>query len=234
MTTALATKEEARKLFQAMRAKYRALYDAVKKTHEDILAAGKTTVGHGWDHDLRVAQTGALIAESPRVGEMAWCVGLMHSTDRHYGERTEEVLHGYFALLPKNEFVVGESVMMWNALIEHSKKNSDADNPVTVALKDADRLANLGIMNLFRCGQHHPDIPACIPEYLGRVHPNSTFKKPMSCYDAVHVANMPWEAMLRLPKAKEMGRKEFDFYRKILQRCTDEMEEVGLYPFPSE
>ena len=234
MTTALATKEEARRIFVAMRTKYRPLYEAVKKTHEGILAAGKTTMGHGWDHDLRVAQTDILIAEDPRVGEMGWCVGVMHSADRHYGEQTEEVLRGYFALLPKGEFAVEEHVMMWNALIEHSKKNSDADNPVTVALKDADRLANLGALNLIRCGQHHPDIPACIPEYLGRVHPESTFRNLKSCYDAISVVNLEWEAMLRLPKAKEMGKPYFDYYRDFVKRCAQEMEEVGLYPFPSE
>jgi len=223
----------AQRIFVAMRGKYRLLYEAVKQAHETILAEGKTTMGHGWDHDLRVAQTGALIAETPRVGEMAWIAGLMHSTDRHFGDRTEGVLHGYFALLPSGEFTGGEIAMMWDAVAEHSKKNGDADNPVTEALKDADRLGNLGALNFIRCGQHHPDIPACIPELLGTTHPESTFRKPRSCYDAVLLANMPWEAMLRLPKAKEMGKPYFDYYREFLQRCANEMEEVGLFPFPA-
>jgi len=234
MTTVLATKEEARRIFVTMREKYRALYDVVKKNHADILAAGKTTMGHGWDHDLRVAQTGALIADGPQVSEMAWVAGLMHSTDRHFGDRTEEVLRGYFALLSKAEFTVSGFVMMWNAIIEHSKLNSDGDNPVTVTLKDADRLANLGALNLIRCGQHHPNIPACIPEYLGRRHPESTFRNLMCCYDAISVVNLEWEEMLRLPKAKKMGKPYFDYYRDFMERCVREMEEIGLLPFPPE
>ena len=188
-----------------MREKYRALYDAVKKTHGDILAAGKTTMGHGWDHDLRVAMTGTLIAEGTRVGEMTWCAGLMHSTDRHFGKRTEEVLRSYFAFLPKGEFSGTELAVMRKAVDQHSKKNSDTDNPVTVTLKDADRLANLGALNLIRCGQHHSDIPACIPEYLGRVHPESTFRNLKSCYDAISVVNLEWEDMLRLPTSITTG-----------------------------
>lgn len=224
---------EGRRLFLTLRDKYRNLYDAVQKTHEDILTAGKSVMGHGWDHDLRVAQTGALIAETSRVGEMAWVGGLMHSTDRHFGERTAEILDGYFTLLPKGEFSDREFSWIQEAVYQHSKKNSEADNPVTITLKDADRLANLGALNLIRGGQHRPNIPTCIPAYLGRKHPQSTFRDPMSCYDALW-GNLEWEGMLRLPKAKEMGKKFFDYYRDFMQRCVEEMAEVGLFPFPSE
>ncbi|MFZ2621000.1 MAG: HD domain-containing protein [Minisyncoccia bacterium] len=219
--------------FVVMRAKYKALYDAVKKTHEDIVASGKTTMGHGWDHDLRVAQTSALIAETPRVGEMTWVVGLMHSTDRHFGSETSEVLDRYFGLLPVGEFRNDELMFMREALMEHSMRNSDADNPVTVTLKDADRLSNMGALNLIRGGQHRPNIPACIPKYLGRKHPQTTFRNIQSCYDAIWF-NLEWEDMLRLPKAKEMGKPYFDYYRDFMSRCVEEMQSVGLYPFPEE
>ena len=217
-----------------MRAKFKALYNAVKENHQKIIAGGKVnTGGHGWDHDLRVAQTGYLIAETPRIGEMAWCAGLMHSTDRHFGEKTENVIAHYFTLLPENKFNQTELHWMREAVALHSKKNSDDDNPVTVTLKDADRLANLGALNFIRGEQHRPNIPACYPEYLGTKHPESTFQNIMCCYDAIWY-NLEWEEYLRLPKAKSMGIKFFEYFRDFIQRCVDEMEEVGLHPFPKE
>ena len=223
----------AQQIFVTMRKKYKPLYNAVKATHQMIIAQGKSTSGHGWDHDLRVAQTAILIAETLRIGELAWVAGLMHSTDRHFGDQTKTVLRGYFALLPKNEFSKAELGIMWDAVMEHSKLNNDADNPVTVTLKDADRLANQGALNLIRGGQHRPHIPACIPEYLGRKHPESTFLDPKSCYDAAWF-KLEWEEMLRLPKAKKMGKPYFDECRRFIQTCVTEMEEVGLYPFPPD
>jgi hypothetical protein len=132
-------------LFAQMTAKFNALYLWVSKTHADILAAGKNNHGHGLDHDLMVAQYAALIAENPRVGEMAWCTGLMHSTDRHFsGDQERELIDEYCSLLPEKYFSEEETVWIREAVYQHSRLNSSDDNPVTVTLKDADRLANIG------------------------------------------------------------------------------------------
>lgn len=227
-------KQLARDIFTINRVKFAALYEVVKTNHQNAIDSGKVLVGgHGWDHDLRVAQTGALIADDDRIGEMAWVAGLMHSTDRHFGERTNEVLLHYFSLLPQGEFNPLEMSQMLDAVLNHSGKNSpsDEDNPVLVTLKDADRLANLGAINFIRGGQHRPNIPAVIPEYLGRRDPRSTFRDIKSCYDALWF-NLEWEDMIRLPKAKVMAKKHFDRIREWQRWAVDEMEEVGLYPWP--
>ena len=121
--------------------------------------------------------------------------------------------------------------MIRDAVLNHMKFNDPQDNEVTVILKDADRLANLGPANLFRAGQHMPDIPAFIIGYIDGPHPKQSFKIRVSCRDTLF-SNMEWEndprVMLRTPKAKEIGKKYFDFYRQFLALHREQCIEVGL------
>jgi len=214
-------------IFVIKRAKFVALYNRIEKIHSQT----KDTRGHGFDHDLMVAQYATIISEDERVGEMAWVAGLMHSLDRHFPHDETEIILEECINLVSSQFTVCEIEEIRMAVHNHSKKNDPTDGPVTVALKDADRLANIGAINLIRNGQHHPDIPACIPESLGGLHPDSTFKKPMNCYDATF-HNLEWEAMIRLPRAREITKKYFDFIRKFQTLVVEQFREVGLYPFP--
>jgi len=216
-----------KEIFVNNRAKFAALYKRIEKIHSQT----KNTRGHGFDHDLLVAQYAAIIAENERVGEMAWVAGLMHSLDRHFlPDEAEMILEECIGLV-SNQFTVCEPGEIRLAVHDHSKKNDPADGPVTVALKDADRLANIGPINLIRGGQHRPDIPACILESLGSRHPDSTFNNIKCCYDATFY-NLEWEPMLRLPKAKEIGKKYFDYIREFQIRFAEQFREAGLHPWP--
>lgn len=216
-----------------MATEYGTLLNAVKEFHDEIVSAGRPNHGHGWDHDTMVAQYALLIADEPRVGEMAWVAGLLHSLDRHLQSETatNAQVAEFLVLLPSGSFSTNEQLQIMKAIKEHSKRNSDEDGPVTIALKDADRLANIGPINLFRGGQHRPNIPACIPQYLDRMHPRSTFREPACCLDGTRY-NLEWEEMLRLPKAKVLGKPYFEYYREFHKLAIHQMEEIGLFPWP--
>lgn len=223
-----------REIFLNLRKKYRKLYDAVYSSHRSLLARGRSTHGHGWDHDIMVAQNAAIIAENRRIGEMGWITGLMHSTDRHYStDEAVRIINEYFLLLPQREFMTKELQMMKEALEEHSSLNSDTDNPVTIVLKDADRLGNLGPLTPMRAGQFQDDLPAFLFETLGKKHPETTFRKPKSCYDGLF-GNIEWETMLRLPKAKKRAKPLLRFLRNYHKAIEKQVADTGLHPWPED
>ncbi len=223
-----------RAVFDTMRKKFARLYNKVKQNHEDLLLSGQGNRGHGFDHDLMVAQYAAIIADDLQVAEMAWVAAMMHSADRGYEPHiTAVIIEEYLSLLPKGGFSSSDLILIREAVVGHSEMNSDLDNPVTIVLKDADRLANIGAINLIRGGQHRPNIPACIPETVGHLHPESSFKRPMSCYDTTFYI-LEWEKMLRTPKAKELGKQYFDFVRRFQVLVVHQQAEVGLWPWPED
>ena len=137
--------------------KYRKLVNEVQYIHRLVAFDGH----HGLDHDLMVAQYGYLIAGDARTSELAWVAGLMHSIDRLISliskQDVQTFLDGFINCLPDS--ISSEEIeLIVEALGEHSKLNDPDDNPVTVALKDADRLANLGFLNLIRGGQQRPNL----------------------------------------------------------------------------
>lgn len=218
-------------IFVRNKEKFGNLYLKIKKIHESIIARGASTHGHGFDHDLMVAQYGFLISENNRKGELAWIAGMMHSLDRHFSPQIEmDIINECLGVVELFEIEKDDIKI---ALDKHSKPNDPLDSALLIALKDADRLANIGAINLIRGGQHRPNIPACIPETLGALHPDSTFKNLKSCYDATFY-NLGWEQMLRLPKAKEIAKKYFDFIREFQALVVEQFREVGLYPWPKE
>lgn len=222
---------EAAEIFHTNRRKFSVLYVFIGGIHKQIVQRGVSNHGHGFDHDLMVAQYGAIVAQGERVGQMAWVAGLLHSLDRHFPEdRARELVEEGLAYV-SDEFTETEVDQIRTAVADHSKLNDDMDGPVSVALKDADRLANLGAINIIRGGQHRPNIPACIMETLGRLHPESTFKNPKSCFDATFY-NLEWRNMLRLPKSKQLGERYFTFLLEWQALAVSQSAEVGLYPWP--
>ncbi|MSU55025.1 MAG: hypothetical protein EXS46_00620 [Candidatus Taylorbacteria bacterium] len=223
------TNTNAREIFVRNRAKFAGLFERIKAIHHEIVVAGRDVNGHGFDHDVMVAQYAAMISENERVAEMAWVAGLMHSLDRHFPDsfnaKIEEciVLVGHlFSVAEIEEIRVADRV--------HSRLNDPLDGPVTIALKDADRLANVGALNIIRGGQHRPNIPACVMESLGGLNPASTFKRPASCYDATFY-NLEWWDMLRSEKARDLGRADFEYTRAWQRSVEAKFAQVGLFPW---
>jgi hypothetical protein len=204
--------------------KYRDFFDKIIEEHKAI----RDHIGHGIDHALMVAQYGLLIAENPRTGELAWIAGLLHNIDRvslDYDRKIDDIV----LLLPQ-EITDMEIVRIKHAVNHHTELNKADDDDVLITLKDADRLANVGPLNLIRGGQHHRDIPATILGVFG-LNSESTFKHPISVLDCIYY-NLEWEEMLRSPKAKVIGKKQFDYYRDFMVRNREQFAEVGLDEWP--
>lgn len=206
------------------------LVEAVKRDYKEVDALYNGP--HSFIHALMVAQYGWLITEEENIGVAAWVAGLCHDLHRHYKNQieVEKKLDHYLTLTALAESV---KQMIRQAVLSHDNKQRDpADNPVTVALKDADCLGNIGPAHWPRAGQFRPNIQVFDPIYfLG--DPKATFKDPRSiCRDILHT--LEWEDWLRLPKAKQIGKPYFDACRWFLKTIEKQHADLGLFPWPEE
>ena len=119
---------------------------------------------------------------------------------------------------------------MVEAVLNHPKLNDSADNLITITLKDADRLANLGPNAYIRSGQLYHYLPAYDPRYIKNPNPAATFSDPKTVLHDIRCA-LEWEQWLRLPRAKEIGKKYFDHLRAYLNDFEKQIHEAGLVSF---
>jgi hypothetical protein len=211
--------------------KYKAFFDYVTM----IRQTGAQHRGHGLlDHDLLVAQYCLLIAPDEGTGELAWLAAILHSFDRAFGPRCGAELKKAVAFL-EGEVGNDEIELILGAVRKHSGKNGHEDDLVLMTLQDADRLANIGPTWIIRMGQHWADLPAMEIEHLQEKNPASTYKQPSSCLDQLRHVLEDWPDAdtcpgfgMRLPKAKELSRKYFDFFRQFLALTQMQYSEAGL------
>ncbi len=227
------TAELAHEKLQRLSKKFAAIYGAVFRMHEDLRLKGNVPPGHGWDHDIMVAQFGVIIAKDERVGELAWIAGLLHSTDRikskacDVGKSVAELL-----LLGADQLNTDEISIITEAVLEHGGKNKESDSPVTRALKDADRLANLSATTIIRKGQFFVGKPTCLLDSLDKQHPEGNYKKPKSGLDDIYYMMEWWEeSWFRHPKAIELARPRYAFLRNYTLIIQTQAAELGLTPF---
>jgi hypothetical protein len=214
--------------------KYPVITKTVRKDH-----AGNGAIGGGHDflHALMVAQYGELIADESRIGELAWLAGICHNTDRIFRRFVEyeirQQIRSYLDLTTIPTLAEKDDII--EAVMNHSKFNDPADNPITVTLKDADRLANIGPLLCVRSGQHFHLLPAFDPRYLDTPDPTSTYKNPKTVWRDIMLSS-EWEPWLRLPKAKKLAEPWFNRLRIFVAGFPEQVREVGLdpYPFPED
>ncbi len=215
-----------KEVFDHLRKKYKVVFEVIRRS----LEVQPLSHGHGFDHYLMVAQYCYLLSEDPRIREISWIAGLIHDVHRSFKDY-QKVLENLLQLLAPFGLTFDEALMIRDAILNHMEFNDPQDNEVTVILKDADRLANLGPANLFRAGQHMPDTPPFVIGFIDGPHPEQTFRNRVSCRDTLF-SNLAWEddprVMLRTPKAREIGKKYFDFYRQFLELHKVQCIEVGL------
>ncbi|MCR4328834.1 MAG: HD domain-containing protein [Patescibacteria group bacterium] len=217
--------------------KHAALTAKVREDHLEQKAFG----GHDITHALMVAQYATLITEDERTGELAWIAGMCHNTDRIFPEIRDEKLPSVKVIFIRSKVVSyldlvkgiasEEQELVIEAVLEHHKKNSDADNPVTVVLKDADRLANIGVNNIVRSGQHYSNLLPFDPRYVTTSDPTATYRDPKTVLHDVR-CSLEWESWLRMPKAKKLADRWFRLYEVFVKAFADQLEETGLLPYP--
>lgn len=216
--------------------RFQGLWRACENAYRELDRAGRANHGHGfYDHDLAVAQYGTLIAPDERTGELAWIAGLLHSTDHFYPDRIGEIVRERLALLPQN-IAAREKELVVDAVLRHEEANSADDSPVSVTLKDADRLANIGALVIARSGQFFPAIPAADPAHLETRDPASIYWHPTSVLEDLRDL-LQYEAGpygLRLARAREIAGPRFQYLREYLNRVAADFKHLGIIPWPPE
>lgn len=190
----------------------------------------KIEPGHDFFHALMVAQYGLIIAPEEKIGILAWVAGLCHNTDRVFAQDFVERRVRYYLNVggvDKNLISISEKDLILEAVMHHSELNSSSDNPVTIVLKDADRLSNAGAICVVRSAQFHYDKPSFNPKpTMG-----AKFRDEKTVLDSMRIT-LEWEKMLRCPKAIELGRKYFQELRQLIRSLEDQIRETGINDFP--
>lgn len=221
--------------FEHYRQLFPDLYAAVKGFH---LGSSRSNRGHGFDHDVAVAQMAAQISPDEKTAEKAWVAGLLHTTDRLVENRAEleKVLQNHL-LIVRDLFTAWEIDEIYQAVLRHDQPNRLGDTLTQQVLMDADRLVNLQPLIVARAGQHYPDMPAIELQYIGkqpveqRTNPASSYGRPMNVMDDVRGV-LEWEHdpqfCLRIPAAIERGKEQFAYIREFLTRAEQAYAELGL------
>lgn len=211
--------------------KYKKLVNLVHEDHEKNNARAN---GHTFMHALMVAQYAELIADQAHIGELTWIAGLLHNTDRLYQHepksKEKEVLDAYLNTI--TELNDQDKQIIKSAILEHSRLNNDSDDMVTITLKDADRLTNLGPNGIIRSGQFRYNLPVIDPLLFAK-DPNASYKNPKTVYRDL-AETLLWYEWLRIPKAKEIAKPYVEYRQNFMKLIEKEMEEIGLMPYPLE
>ncbi len=221
--------------FDEMRGRFSVLYEAVKKSHT---RSRRMHQGHGLDHDVTVAMLGVKIAPDLRTGDLAFIAGLLHSSDRTIRRPSRGTLSNYlinqFQYLPP-EIQAEEWRQIYVAVMNHSEINNDGQTLTQQTLMDADRLANLMGLVLFRIGQFWPAIPTIEFEHVDKPNPASTYQAPCSTMDMLRAMmsqlggnNVGYIEQLRLPKAIELGELYSKRLNLLLDMIKDDHHSLGL------
>lgn len=210
-------------------AKYPKLVQSVMADHKE-----HRDYAHDWDHALMVAQYGVIIADDARIGELAWIAGLCHNTDHLFGiNMVERKMHYYL------DFCSGlngtEHQQIREAVVNHHGLNDKPipDNPVTIVLKDADRLGNIGAQVVIRSGQSYPKLPAYDVRYIRTSDPAATHKDPRTVLHDIKSV-LEWRPWLRCQVAKELSDKYFALLELCLADIAHQLNETGLDDLPPE
>lgn len=202
---------------------------------------GSRGTAHDFLHDLTVGQYCLLISdEDEDTGLDAAAAGLCHSTDRRFPEETEVQLSGRIAGHLRKEAGFSTQRINWvlGLVFDHHKPNGHNDNPDLQILKDADRLANLGLPALIRCAQFYHTLPTFDVRYVGKPDPKATYKNPLTVLHDVRSA-LEWDPQegktqfcLRLPKAIELATPYFDWLRLGIALAEQQVVKTRMREFP--
>jgi HD domain len=219
--------------------KYTDLVAEVARDHEKV---GASLKGHDFEHALMVANYAFRIAPDKHLAELGWIAGLCHNADhlvqqgffrpdKKRGKKSDTLIRkkvNQYLSLTKLTDQDKHAVM--EAVFEHHKKNDPHDSKLTMVLKDADRLANVGALHSMRSSRDMIHLP--IVDYVHLFHhPEATYRKPGSAAKDIWYS-LEWEPWLRLPKAKQLGKKRYKFLRMFLNDLESQLREAGLYPYP--
>jgi len=214
------------------------LVQAVREDHrkENALVGG----GHDFIHALMTAQYCLKIADEP-LASLAWIAAICHNTDRIFPEWSDGLAVKVWNYLDCASIPDSAKRFIVEAVMNHSQRPSLEDNPVTVILMDADKLANLGSLLIIRSAQHQPAIPAINLRYFSQYPPNCSYRNPGSIYRDI-CSSLEWEGeferdgekhpWIRTKKARELAQPLFKETRDFFNGLVNQFTDTGLLPYP--
>ena len=122
------------------------------------------------------------------------------------------------------------------AVLRHSERNDPSHHPVTVALIDADRIVNIEADVIMRKGQFlENDVIPTDPVFFTK-DPGANYRNPKSLLRSL-AEDLDWEKEggfvgLRLPKARKIAKRRFDFLRRYIREVEEQIREC-LPKFPT-
>lgn len=207
----------------------------IKAVRGDHIQQGAVGRSHDFLHAVMVANYCMLIAEEERTALLAWVAALCHNTDRLWPNYTdpeiEVKVRSYLKVCHVLQASESETKVIIQAVLDHHKPNSKDDNPITVVLKDADRIANMGPNMIIRAGQHYPKLPAYDPRFVEKPDPRATYHNPMTVLHDVLCAREWYQTGpfgIRLHRARQLARKYDDFLYGFKHLMARQLIEVGL------
>ena len=232
-----------------------ALCRAVNSTHNEYAKRLNVQMFHchDFDHALRVANMAWVIAPDEKTGRLAAVAALCHNDDRllqvetgvgPFGEVSRELrmkmIDGWLDAEPTGTFSASDRNTIIDAVMNHSKRNDQdgKDSLVLVTLKDADRLVNVEVDCIMRKAQYFGNSLRIVDPVNLLDDPKATFPKPGSAIRSLKLDLVDFQAeggvaSLRLPKAREIGKRRFAFWQLFLQEVVEQRQEMGLVPYPN-
>ncbi len=221
--------------------RYWRLIETVQRAHEERKMAN----GHDFDHAFSVANLAFKFCETDEFKELAWIAGLYHNADRIIAcdrksprlkvppEGIETLVQEWLAF---GRFSESAKLIVIGAVLSHNEPNSDSDDAVTIALKDADRVVCSRIDVVVRAGQFHPDIPVLDPHLLFDDKRGSFTERlsvMASLRDCLDWGNLEDKRFgVRTEKAKKMIVARTEMLRSFLLAIIEQRREEGLVPYP--
>jgi hypothetical protein len=156
---------------------------------------------------------------------------------KNFGKKPtkDQIIVGVQMCLNTVQWTPAEDEQVIQAVLSHGKPNKDDDSDLDKALRDADRLANMDADVIIRAGQHQPEILAV--DYVNfENNPDEHYGNILSVYWDVHNCTT-WMSregpyIIRLPKARELGRSRAKFLMLFLDTIKAQRKEIGLVPYP--
>lgn len=136
--------------------------------------------------------------------------------------------------LQSTNFTEPDKRLIIGAVLNHERPNEDNDGPVTIALKDADRVVNAALDVVIRSGQFQPDLPVIDFKLLlkdKRGKYNSRFTIIADLTDCLDWAK-EGPFYVRTQLARNMIRKRVAQLGSFLNNYVAQLEEEKVFPYP--
>ncbi len=219
--------------FGRLRQENWAFYEEVKRLHTQ--SPSKRQRGHGMEHNVHVALHALDIMQSDYAGQerlekLVFLAAIAHSLDRLFERGADNsfanLVHNCLELTDLNE---SDKSVVLESVLDHEKKNDEGriDTRVTVILKDADRVANMGAALAIRSGQFRPDIPPYEMAHLRTSNPASTYRDPSSVFEDLRGC-FEWIDWMRTERGYALIVQKAANLRKYLETVADEFEFIGM------